>query len=61
MKKRHWIIPLAGIAAIAVIEVTAIKADINGAYLALSMGAIGAIVTGGTIKIRELLRKNGAD
>jgi len=48
MKK--WIIPLAGIVAITILESVALANGINGAGLSVAFAAIGALVAGGAIK-----------
>lgn len=52
---KYCIIPVAAITAIALLEYSAIKAGIDGLALSLAVGCIGAIATGGVIKLKDAI------
>ena len=56
-----WLIPLAGIAAIVILEIVALLKGIDGSLLAIAFSAIGAIATGGAIKIWGKIKGKGLD
>ena len=53
---RYIIIPIVAITIIAILEILAIKAGLNGTCLSLSVGIIGVITTGGTMKLKEVIK-----
>jgi len=55
---KKLLIPILAIIVIAGLELYAIGQGINGTALSLAIGAIGAIATGGTLKVMDHIKVN---
>lgn len=57
--KKTILLPIIAVLCITVIELYALSQSMDGLLLSGAIGIIAVIATGGTIKLRDVIKKNG--